>query len=136
MASYTSYISYCKVGGSLQIKHDVPQTNSPDPSVHGTVALNCSSLSVSPTPQNIAVGALSCANYCFREYEWTYLYTQCGNNRNHEIKYLFHRSNLMCPYRSDCDRNSYTNRSQNRTNECGCNHKRDARDERNTHGFS
>ena len=54
---YTSYISYCKVGGSLQIKHDVPQASSPDPSVHGTVALNCSSLSVSPTPQNIAVGA-------------------------------------------------------------------------------
>ena len=39
---YTSYLSYCKVGGSFQIKHDVPQATSPDPSVHGTVALTCS----------------------------------------------------------------------------------------------
>ena len=39
--AFTTYLSYCKVNGELQIKHDVPAASNTDYQVHGTVGLSC-----------------------------------------------------------------------------------------------
>ncbi|QQS59357.1 polysaccharide deacetylase family protein [Candidatus Peregrinibacteria bacterium] len=44
--AYTTYLSYCKAGGKLQIKHDVPAASNTDPQLHGTAEMTCES---SPT---------------------------------------------------------------------------------------
>ncbi|QQS59393.1 S8 family serine peptidase [Candidatus Peregrinibacteria bacterium] len=43
--AYTTYLSYCKVGGKLQIKHDVPAASNTDPQLHGTAEMTCESSS-------------------------------------------------------------------------------------------